>query len=275
MAKNEAYIKDIESWRVEKDADLRRENSWLALAGLFWLRPGTNTVGSDPSCDIRLPDRAPRHLGRFEFEGNIVRLIVEPGHEVELNGMKTRETVLDSDQEETPGFIRLDGMCMVVVQRAKGTGLRLWDNMRPQRTTFPPRSWFPVKSEYRIAATYTRYSEPKTVQMPDIFGDTVDDRMDGEVAFELAGSTYKLLVTELPDRRLYIQFSDKSNGLNTYPSGRYLYIEPPEGRQVFIDFNKAYSPPCAFTGFATCSFSPPENRLNIAIEAGEIYKAHS
>lgn len=268
------YIKSIEAWRAEKDANLRRENSWLALAGLFWLGPGANTVGSDPNCDIRLPDRAPKDLGRFEFDGNTVKLTVLANQKVEVNGIEVRETVLKSDQEEEPSFVTFDGMQMVVVQRAKGTGIRLWDNHQPARQEMPPRAWFPIKAEFRISAAYNRFPEPKIVQMPDIFGDTVDDHMDGEVVFELNGGTHKLVVTELPGGKLFIQFSDKSNGVNTYPSGRYLNTEPHDGGQVIIDFNRAYSPPCAFTAYATCSFSPPENRLEVAIEAGEIYKAH-
>ena len=64
-------------WRQEVDQNLRRENGWLALAGLFWLRKGTNLIGSDPESDILLPERAPTRLGTFEFDGDNVRLKVE------------------------------------------------------------------------------------------------------------------------------------------------------------------------------------------------------
>jgi uncharacterized protein (DUF1684 family) len=68
---------------------------------------------------------------------------------------------------------------------------------------------------------------------------------------------------------------DLTNHHVTYPSGRYHYTDAHENGKVFIDFNKAYSPPCAFTDYATCTFPPQENRLNIRVEAGEIYpKSH-
>ena len=65
---------------------------------------------------------------------------------------------------------------------------------------------------------------------------------------------------------------DLTNGDPTYPSGRYHYTDAyKEDQEFFVEFNKAYNLPCAFTDYATCTFPPQENRLNVAIEAGEIY----
>ena len=71
---------------------------------------------------------------------------------------------------------------------------------------------------------------------------------------------------------LYIMFKDETSKDTTYPAGRYLVTEIPEGDEFVIDFNKAYSPPCAFTDFATCTLPPPQNTLDAVIKAGEIYK---
>ncbi|HEX2696303.1 MAG TPA: hypothetical protein VHM28_01255, partial [Anaerolineales bacterium] len=181
---DEEYEKSILKWRAEVDTNLRRENGWLALAGLFWLRKGTNLVGSDPDCDIRLPARAPKRVGRFEFDGNNVTLYVETDRAVEVNGVETKTALLDADQEDMPSFITMDEMRMVVVRRSKGVGIRLWDNTREERQTFPHREWYPVKEQYHIAAAYTRYETPKIVQMPDILGAIVDEKMDGYVTFD-------------------------------------------------------------------------------------------
>ncbi|MDL1911438.1 DUF1684 domain-containing protein [Chloroflexi bacterium CFX6] len=271
---NKEYVDAIEKWRKEMDTNLRRENGWLALAGLFWLRKGENAIGSDPDCDIRLPARAPKRLGVFEFDGNNVTLDVESDLPVEVNGMATKTALLDADQEDVPSFITFNEMRMVVLRRSKGVGIRLWDNAREERFTFPTREWFPVEEEFRIPAAYTRYDTPRVVKMPDILGAILDERMEGYVAFELNGRTHELVASELPDHRLWIQFMDLTNGRATYPSGRYHYTDAHEDGKVFIDFNKAYSPPCAFTDYATCTFSPQENHLQVAIEAGEIYPEH-
>ncbi len=74
---NDEYQNSVFKWRQEVDNNIRRENGWLALAGLFWLRKGTNVIGSDRESDILLPKRAPDRLGTFEFDGNNVTLNVE------------------------------------------------------------------------------------------------------------------------------------------------------------------------------------------------------
>ena len=271
---NDEYVQSITAWRQEVDRNLRRENGWLALAGLFWLRKGTNLIGSSPESDILLPAQAPVRLGTFEFDGNNVMLNVEADLPVEVNGGTTTSALLDADQEDVPSFITFADMRMVVVRRSKGVGIRLWDNTREARRLFPSRQWYPVKEAYRVPATYTRYETPRIVKMPDILGAILDEPMQGFVSFELHGKRYKLEAEELSDRRLFIQFMDLTNGNPTYPSGRYHYTDAHENGKLFIDFNKAYSPPCAFTEYATCTFPPQENHLQVAIEAGEIYPGH-
>jgi uncharacterized protein (DUF1684 family) len=273
---NAEYQNGILKWRQEVDNNLRRENGWLALAGLFWLRKGINLIGSAPESDITLPKRAPQKLGTFEFDGSNVMLEVESDIPVEVNGVTAQSALLDADQEDVPSFITFNDIRMVVVRRSKGVGIRLWDNSREERRTFPSRQWYPVKENLRVPATYTRYATPKIVKMPDILGAILDEPMQGFVSFELNGKKHELIVEELPDRRLFVQFMDLTNNRVTYPSGRYHYTDAQENGKVFLDFNKAYSPPCAFTEYATCTFPPRENRLKTAIEAGEIYpKQHN
>ena len=271
---NEEYVNSVLKWRQEVDANLRRENSWLALAGLFWLRKGENIIGSTPDSDILLPARAPKRLGTFQFDGNNVNLNVEADMQVEVNGTVTKSALLDADEDDVPSFITFSDMRMVVVRRSKGIGIRLWDNTREQRHSFPTREWYPVKEELRIDATYVRYDVPKVVKMPDILGAILDEQMQGYVTFSLNGKKHELVVSEQPDHRLWIQFMDGTNGNPTYPSGRYHYTDAHDNGKVFIDFNKAYNPPCAFTDYATCTFPPQENHLKVRIEAGEIYIGH-
>ncbi|MCC6500542.1 MAG: DUF1684 domain-containing protein [Anaerolineales bacterium] len=268
---DETYEKTVLNWRAEVDNNLRRENGWLALAGLFWLRKGTNIIGSDSNADILLPARAPARLGTFEFDGANVILHVESDLPVEVNGVESKTAILDADQEDVPSFITFDEMRMVVVRRSKGVGIRLWDNTREERRVFPPREWYAVREAFRVPATFTRYEAPQIVKMPDILGAIHDEPMQGYISFELNGRRHELMVEELPDRRLFVQFMDETNSRLTYPSGRYHYTEPHVDGKTFVDFNKAYSPPCAFTDYATCTFPPQENHLRVAIEAGEIY----
>ena len=274
MADDE-YLNRINKWREEMNTNLRRENGWLALAGLFWLRKGVNVIGSQPDSDILLPGRAPAKLGTFVFDGNNVILNVDVDMPVEVNGLRTKIATLDTDEEDVPSFITFNEMRMVVVRRSHRVGIRLWDNTREERRIFPTREWYAINEELRRPAAFTRYATPKIVDLPDILGASQDVPMHGHVSFELAGQKHQLLVTEEPDGRLFIQFRDATNSNTTYPSGRYHYTDPyEEGKPLFVDFNKAYNLPCAFTEYATCTFPPPENHLKAAVEAGETYKGH-
>ena len=274
---SDEYLRNMLQWRKEMDADLRRENNWLAVAGLFWLKKGMNTFGSSRDCNIRLPARAPRLIGAFEFNGEAVILHLDIGQSAELNGHPIQTSVvLKDDLQDSPSFVKLGDLCTVVVCRADKFGVRLWDNARAERRTFPPRSWFPVDEKYRIPALYTPYPMPMKFKMLNAFGEWEENYMQGYVTFNLRGRTYNLDTSDRNDGTLYIQFTDATNGGKTYPKGRYHYTEPVrEDGRVFLDFNKAFNPPSAFSDYATCTFAPNQNHLNVPIEAGELYAAHS
>ncbi len=69
---------------------------------------------------------------------------------------------------------------------------------------------------------------------------------------------------------LFLIYADRTSGHGSYGAGRYLDAPKPDASgRVVLDFNRGYNPPCAFTAFATCPLPPPENRLDLAIAAGE------
>ncbi len=94
-----------------------------------------------------------------------------------------------------------------------------------------------------------------------------DEPSPGAVAFEVGGKTYRLdAITEKGNPQFFMIFADDTRGKETYGAGRYLYIDPPDANnRIVIDFNKAYSPPCAFTNFATCPLPPQQNILPIGL----------
>jgi uncharacterized protein (DUF1684 family) len=105
----------------------------------------------------------------------------------------------------------------------------------------------------------------------NIIGQTEPTDSPGYVVFQLQGKEFRLYpVLESPGaKELFYIFRDLTAGKETYGAGRFLYSGMPKNGQVTLDFNKAYSPPCAFTPYATCPLPPKENRLQIRIEAGE------
>lgn len=271
---DEAYEKSVLEWRARDDAYLRRENSWLALAGLFRLKPGRNTVGSDPSSDVLLPARAPASLGFFDFDGGTVRLHVADGLGVAVNDRIVREAALSTSKDPSPSFITLDDLRMVVHRHAGGYAIRLWDNRRDERGNPPVREWFPIDKKYRFEAGYELLDEPVKTMLPNIFGETEEWLLTGRLSLPWEGRTYTLDVSGGKDGAQFVQFKDLTSASETYPPGRYLYTGPVDGDRAVVDFNYAYNPPCVFTPYATCAFAPKQNHLPIRLEAGERYSAH-
>ena len=92
----------------------------------------------------------------------------------------------------------------------------------------------------------------------------------GAVVWEQGGKTYRLDALQQRDGTLFLIFGDQTNGRETYGAGRFLYTPMPDAQgRVTLDFNQSYNPPCAFTSFATCPLPPAQNRLDLAITAGE------
>jgi hypothetical protein len=76
---------------------------------------------------------------------------------------------------------------------------------------------------------------------------------------------------------LFLPFRDATNGEETYGAGRYLLdaaksADLGAGTQpnsLILDFNFAFHPSCAFDPRWSCPLAPPENVLDLRIEAGE------
>jgi uncharacterized protein len=269
---NKEYEEQIQTWQAKKYDDLVKENGWLALVGLHWLKEGRNLIGSNPLCEVQLPDSAPTFLGVIEKKGKAIRFQGAEGVPVEINGKPAAKTHLKSNQDAHPSFITWNRISMVLHEHAGRYAIRVWDNSRDERHLLPPRKWFPVNKHFRFNGRYTAFPEPKISGQPDSFGESVEDRLDGTLSFTYEGSKYKLDVTKVKDDKLFLKFTDLTSGRESYPPSRYLYTEPVKDGKVVLDFNYSYSPPCAFTPYATCLFAPAQNHLPFRVEAGEIYK---
>jgi len=262
------------AWRQSMDAALRREEGWLSLCGLFWLAPGENRLGTAPDCPLLLPPTsAPAHVGAIVLEGDSARFRAAPGVEALVEGAPVETITLQPDTSATPTRVRLGEVTFVLVQRGERRGLRVWHRTSPNRKAFPGRTWFPIRQEYVRPATFVRYDPPIPMTIVNVLGDTQIEACPGHVQFDLAGVPARLLVTEADDDGLFLLFADATNGDTTYPAGRFLATEAVQGDHVRLDFNRAYSPPCAFTPFATCPLPSPENRLPMPVEAGELFEA--
>lgn len=272
--KEKEYESNVLAWQAKRYEGLVRENSWLSLAGLYWLNEGRNLIGSNPMCEVVLPDRAPTFLGVIHMQGKIVRFTAAEGVRVKINGKLAQKAILKSTKEAKPSFITWnENLRLALHMHMDKPAIRIWDNQRPERFSLPPLKWFPINTDFRLLGKYTRYPNEQQTRSEDTFGETVEDRVDGYVTFTYQGAKYKLDASETSDHKLFIKFRDETSHKETYPPSRYYYTEPVgQDGKVVVDFNYSYSPPCAFTEYATCIFAPPQNKLPFRVEAGEIYR---
>jgi uncharacterized protein (DUF1684 family) len=273
-AKHEGEKESL-AWREKMEASLRAENSWLALEGLFWLDEGENSFGSDLSNTIRLPKEASsRHMGNFELHDEVVTLFVNPDVNLTIDGGKTEKAVLQPDTEGSPSKISNGPLTMVILKRGDRYGVRVWNNLRAERETFSGRIWYPFSKTFQVSAIYEPYETETLILIENILGYTEDVAAVGSVVFNLHDQEAKLDALGTSSGGLFLLFKDLTSGEGSYPSGRFLTTRKPDGAQVLLDFNRSYNPPCAFTDYATCPLPPPQNTLNIRIEAGERYKSY-
>ncbi|WP_254538007.1 DUF1684 domain-containing protein [Halomarina litorea] len=143
-----------------------------------------------------------------------------------------------------------------------------------QRGDFDGLSYYPPDEDYRFELPLHEFDEHDELEVET----TTDGRRTylrwGEFRFSLDGSEYTLTAyrADADDGRLWVPFTDATNGETTYGGGRYLDLEPEDraadGSWV-LDFNDAYSPFCLYSERYECPLVPSENHLDVPIEAGE------
>ena len=271
----EVHLSEIESWHARRVESLRRPDSWFSLAGLYWLEPGPNSFGSDPSNNVVFPPSASPRIGSFIRSGNSVEMNVVQGVPVTHAGQPVSSLVLSSGDRGRPPTVHLGSLQWFVIERADRIGIRLRDTENPAIAAFDGIEMFPIDVGWRIPARFDRYDPPKMIRIPNIIGTVSVQPSPGAVVFDVDGEELRIDVTGDPyGERFSIVFGDRTNADETYGGGRFLTVNAPDDRdRMFIDFNRATNPPCAFTEFATCPLPPRQNQLPVRIEAGEkVYK---
>lgn len=153
-----------------------------------------------------------------------------------------------------------------LLERDGAYALRILDPGSPASADIAGIEAFPPDPSWVVSAIYERDESEREIELFDGYRRSV--HMSGRLEFELDGVEYRLTVTEHPDR-LAISFGDTTNGTETY-GFRFLSTDLPDAaNRVTLDFNRAHLPPCAFSDQFVCPLPTPENRLPIAVRAGE------
>jgi hypothetical protein len=260
----EDHAAAVADFRGRRDRRLRDPDGWLTLVGLHWLEPGANRVGSAPDGEVVLsfPD-VPALAGVLSVEGTAARWKpVDGGAEVELT----------SDDAGEPTVLATGTLRMHVICRGERLALRVRDHASPALAAFAGMPAYPVNASWRVRGRLEAAPAGATIEVADVTGLVSHDEYPGTFVFERDGRTWR--IDALPggdDGSVWLVFGDATNGQETYGGGRFLYTGPvADDGSVVADFNMAYNPPCVFTPFATCPLPPPQNRLDLRIEAGEL-----
>lgn len=267
-----AFAAEQQQWRQQRYTELHAADGWTSLVGLHWLEYKAHYIGSGPGSGIRLAV-GPAKLGMVARQGDSVWFTPERGVALQVDGKPlTGRIRFHSDRDAAPTLIAFDdgkGQ-LSLIHRGERYALRVKHADAASRANFAGLQYWPGGPSWRITARFVPHEPGKTLPIVDITGLTTQMPNAGALEFERDGRRWRLETLGEPGRELFVIFADRTSGHGSYPAGRYLDLPAPDASgQVQVDFNHAYNPPCAFTPFATCPLAPPENRLDLRVDAGE------
>jgi uncharacterized protein (DUF1684 family) len=264
---------EVEAWRARRIERLTAEDGWLTLVGLAWIAEGDNSVGSDPKSVVALPEgKTAANEGTIRLEKGKATFVPAKDTKVTVGGKAVTSPVeMKPDTSGDPTMLFSGAVRFYLIERGGKLAVRIKDSESAARKGFKGIDHYAVDPKWRFEARFEKYDPPKQIPITNVLGQTEPQPSPGAIVFDVDGKTYRLEpILEGDDPNFFIIFGDATNRTTTYGAGRFLYAAPPgpDGK-VILDFNKAYNPPCVFSPFATCPLPPKQNKLPIAVEAGE------
>jgi uncharacterized protein (DUF1684 family) len=281
VAQDNSWQKETAAWREAHKADLLKPDGWLSLAGLEWLQPGDNSIGSAADNKIHLAEGRPAHLAVLHLDGDTVSLnppadgfpkdFLVAGSPAKLQSLRT-----EANNDKVSPHLTIGTLNMYVIRREARFALRIKDSHSPAIVGFRGLNWYAPDHSYHVTAKWTPYTPFKTVTLATLVGTSYDQPVPGVAEFTLAGKTFRLEpVLEDPTvAKLFFILRDTTSATTTYGACRFLYTGFPTNGlekpgELILDFNRLENPPCAYTPFSTCPLPPSGNRLPVALPVGE------
>ncbi len=253
------FAVEWDAWHRQHEARLADPHGFLAITSLHWLT-------GEPA---RFPD-AP---GEWSTGPDGVVVTLAAGEELVVGGSPVRGRYSFGRIPERGGVNAVWGDAVIEVARRGGNDIvRPRHPGNPLRTAFRGTSAYAPDPRWVITGRYVPFAGPR----PTAVGSVVDGlehvyEAPGRVEFKLDGRD--LALTAFPGHQpgsLFVLFTDATSGVTTYAANRSLQMpRPAADGTVVLDFNRAANLPCAYTDLATCPLPPAENRLPVAVEAGE------
>lgn len=240
-------------WHAEREGYYSDPLGWVSLTGLYWLTEEFEDIDDLP--------------GRWRADEDFVY----------VDGLSVTKL---EPIEGAPGILVEDGERRIeVIRRTGSVALRVHDPKSPDLESFAGIPAYAPDEKWSVTGTFTPYLEAKIVTTGAVVeGLEHHHTAVGVIDFELGGEKQQFIAfgtsgasgTSSKDGGLRVLFTDATSGVTTYPAARTLVVTgPAEDGSVVLDFNRASNLPCSFTDYATCPVAPAENKLAVAVEAGE------
>ena len=184
-----AWHKQLDTWKKERTEGLKREDGWLTLVGLYWLKPGENRFGSDPGNPVILPKgKSPAVAGTLVREGEAVLLKVQPGVQLTADGKPvTASQALATDAKGKPTVLELGSLSFYAIQRGDRVGVRIKDKESPERAAFKGVETFTPDPRWRVVARFEPYKDKK-IAITNVLGQVSNDSSPGAVVMTTRAS---------------------------------------------------------------------------------------
>ena len=253
------FLTDLADWRARRLAALAADDGWLNLTDRVPLVPGAQSVGRGPGNDIVL-GVGPERLGT---------LLLGPDGQATLTPEGAAALPFAAGPE-TPPRLAL-GRLMLEIHTVEGApALRVRDLDSAARAAFAGLRYFPPAPAWCLRADWQVLPTPEARGIALRGGHAERVTVTHRARFTHAGRQVTLLPTHVKGGKPMFVFRDLTARESTYGAGRFLIPDDIGEGWITLDFNRAFSPPCAFTEHAICPLPPPENVLPFAIEAGEM-----
>ena len=254
-----AFVEEWEQWHAAHERGLADPHGFLAITSLRWLDA--------------TPSRFPDAPGAWSSTAEGVVVELDDGEELTLDGQVLRGRHDFGVLAERASLFAEAGDAVIEVAKRGGH-----DIVRPRhpenglRLAFTGTPTYAPDPRWARTGRYLPFDRPR----PTTVGAVVDGLQHvydapGEIEFDLEGATHRLTAFNgNTPGSLFVLLTDATSGVTTYGANRSLSVAAPDPQgTVLVDFNRATNLPCAYTDLATCPLPPAENRLPVAIEAGE------
>jgi uncharacterized protein (DUF1684 family) len=253
------FATDWQRWHVTHESVLADPHGFLAITGIHWLTDEGQ----------RFPD-AP---GEWSTGADGVTVVLGADEELAVDGVAVHGRYSFGVIPERGGInATFDDAVVEVAKRGGHDIIRPRHPEHPLRAAFAGTPTYAPDPRWAVDARFVPFDEPRPVTV----GASVEGlqhvyEAPGRVEFEIDGQVLALTAFNGGSPgSLFILFTDATSGVTTYAANRSLRVDAPDADgNLTIDFNRATNLPCAYTDFATCPLPPAENRLPVAVEAGE------